>query len=422
MRIEKCFAAGLLAGLLSVTSTAMAGGIPIVGSGFSSEIATVERLKEAREAGLTGLKCMVRAPEDALAALDAAQAAGIRLCLRSKALRGTSEEAAALVNAVKGHPALGWYDLVDEPRAQTFATHGARMAEIQALDPVHPVFVNWYGRVHRRHEHWYGEGVTTYEEYTRRAVEAMPYKILSFDQYPVMNPGLFPKQPFRPATGPCLIATNWYHTLETVRDVAKERSVPFWAYALSRTLRHQPGHDYPVPTVAHMKLQHYSNLAYGAQGLQYYSYSFSPKRTKNMSHACPLDTEGRRTTVYDRLKETNRDLAARLFVFDGCDVLKVRHTGAEIPLGTQRLEPGDLPPFVLSLETPDGGAVVSRLVNGGHEYVVVVNRSPDCELTLNVSLAPGVRRVLKDGTIEDAAKWNGEYWMDPGEAEIFQSP
>ena len=83
---------------------------------------------------------------------------------------------------------------------------------------------------------------------------------------------------------------------------------------------------------------------------------------------------------------------------------------------------GDLPQWVKSLETPDGGAVVSRLVNGDKEYLVVVNRSPEKELTLKIAFAPGAKRVRTDGTIVDAVLYSGEYWLEPGTAEIFQAP
>ena len=46
-----------------------------------------------------------------------------------------------------------------------------------------------------------------------------------------------------------------------------------------------------------------------------------------------------------------------------------------------------LPKGVKSLATPDGGAVVSILENAGKLYLVVVNRSPNDELTLNIELA-----------------------------------
>ena len=97
----------------------------------------------------------------------------------------------------------------------------------------------------------------------------------------------------------------------------------------------------------------------------------------------------------------------------------MRHTGAEIPVATTRLAKEDLPPFVKSLETPDGGAVVTRLANGGREYLVVVNRSPESELTLRIDLAPGVKRVREDGTEVAAALYTGEYWLEPGAMEVF---
>ena len=127
----------------------------------------------------------------------------------------------------------------------------------------------------------------------------------------------------------------------------------------------------------------------------------------------------RRTSVFDRVREVNRRVQARAFVFKGCTVERVRHTGAEIPTATTRLAKGDLPQWVKSLDTPDGGAVVSRIANGGREYLAVVNRSPDKELTLKVNLAPGVKRVRMDGTVVDAALYSDEYWMEPGAMEVF---
>ena len=97
-------------------------------------------------------------------------------------------------------------------------------------------------------------------------------------------------------------------------------------------------------------------------------------------------------------------------------------SGEFIPAGTTPFASGDLPSWVKSLETPDGGAVVSRLTNGGKEYLVVVNRSPDKELTLKLNLAPGVKYVRYDGTVLDASLYTSEYWLDPGSAEIFQAP
>ena len=149
-----------------------------------------------------------------------------------------------------------------------------------------------------------------------------------------------------------------------VQAGTKEMPIPMYAFAQSCAYRCQDRWDFAEPQVAHMLLQQNVNLAYGAQLLQYYVYWQAPDHeSMPFTRAKPY----RRTSVFDRVREVNRQIQARAFVFAGCDVKSVRHTGKEIPTATVRLEKGDLPGWVESLETPDGGAVVSRLTNGGEE-------------------------------------------------------
>ena len=168
---------------------------------------------------------------------------------------------------------------------------------------------------------------------------------------------------------------------------------------------------------------HHSNLAYGAQGLWYYNYKKGPvPPAKMFSQGHPIAPDGRRSTVYERMRRVNNEFQDRAFVFLGAKVDKVSHTGKAIPLGTKRLSLKELPSWVRKLETPDGGAVVSQLTNNGKNYLVVVNRSPDKELTLKLDLIKGVKRVRYDGSVVDASLYTNEFWLDPGMAEIFQAP
>ena len=392
--------------------------LPIMGySGFPSTAANLEmRYREAKECGLTALMQGFGNEAQVRKCLDTAQRVGIKLLLSNRKL--FEADGSQLAAAVKDHPALMAYYVRDEPNVNDFDNLGRAVRLIQAVDSVHPSIVNWFGRVDRM-QYWYK--VPTFEEYVNQFIEKVPTPILSFDQYPVLNPGLFPTATFRPATGDCHLQTNWYHSLETVLDTSKRTGKPYWAFAICCALRHKPGNDYPIATEGHLRLQQYSNLAYGAQGLWYYQ-------------GRPLASDGKRSTVYERMRRVNREFQARAFVFLGAKVEKVRHTGvpwpgegtrltgAFIPAGTTPFASGDLPPWVKSLETPDGGAVVSRLTNGGKEYLVVVNRSPDKELTLKLDLAPGTKYVRYDGTVSDAALYTSEYWLNPGMAEIFQAP
>ena len=427
--MKRVFATGLF---FTAVAAFAADELPIMGySGFPATTPNLEmRYREAKDCGLTALMQGFGDVAQVRRCLDAAQRAGIKLLLSNRKL--FEADGSQLAAAVKDHPALMAYYVRDEPSVNDFDNLGRAVRLIQAVDSVHPSIVNWFGRVDRM-QYWYK--VPTFEEYIGQFIEKVPTPVLSFDQYPVLNPGLFPTPTFRPATGDCHLQTNWYHSLETVLDTSKKTGKPYWAFAISCALRHKPGNDYPIATEGHLRLQQYSNLAYGAQGLWYYSYHASPKNPGKMfSQGHPLASDGRRSTVYERMRRVNAEFQRRAFVFLGAKVERVRHTGVPwpgegtrltgdfLPPGTVRLTSKDLPPWVKSLETPDGGAVVSRLVNGGKEYLVVVNRSPDKEVTLKIELAEGTKYIREDGTTVEAALYTNEYWLDPGMAVIFQTP
>ena len=425
--MKKVIVSGLI---LSAVASAAAEKLPIMGySGFPHTAPNLEmRYREAKECGLTALMQSFNTAADAKKCLDMAERAGIKLLLSNrKVFEADGSQVAA---EVKDHPALMAYYVRDEPSVDDFDNLGRAVRAIQAVDAAHPSIVNWFGCVDRP-QRWYH--VPTFNEYIDQFIAKVPTPILSFDQYPVLNPGLFPTGTFRPATGDCHMQTNWYQSLEALLDTSKKTGKPYWAFALSCALRHKPGNDYPIPTEGHLRLQQYSNLAYGAQGLWYYNYRASYKDPGRMFvQGHPIASDGRRATVYERMRRVNAELQSRAFVFLGAKVGLVRHTGKQwpgfgtrltgefIPPYTTPLAAEDLPPWVKSLETPDGGAVVSRLTNGGKEYLVVVNRSPDKELTLKIALAPGVKYVRYDGTVSDAALYTTEYWLDPGMAAIFQ--
>ena len=415
--MRECVMAGVLSAMFV---TFAADELPLIA--FCSEpIAKMDkaRMEEVRDAGFTAVALVPKTAAQAVAALDAAQAAGIKASFYTDLYKTNHM---AFANAIKDHPALLFHYAWDEPDVSLLPNIGQIIRDLQSVDSVHPCVVNLFGRVYKM-KRWYG--VNSYEEYISRFLEHVPTPILSFDQYPVLINGRFPSVPFRPVNGECLVMTNWYHALETVLAASKRSRKPFWAHACLCAMRHQPDGDNPVPEEGHLRLQQYVNLAYGAQGLIYYDYRTDHRdclKSKIMIHGHALACDGKRTTVYERVRRVNLELQRRASIFLGADVKSVRHTGESVPLGVTRLSERDLPTWITRLETPDGGAVVSRLTNGDREYLVVVNRNPERELTLKIELARGAKYIREDGTSLDAALYTNEYWIDPGMAVIFQAP
>ena len=413
--------------LCTVASSAVAveAKIPILGwHGIPSKLVTAERYAEARDMGMDIL--MQSAPDvtNALRLLDLAKDAGIRLCLSMDDVRNP-DKCADTINALKGHPALALWNIVDEPQTHTFAKWGRIVSLVNEADSQHEAYVNIVGDLGLGYSNRYYGVAADYNEFLGKFLERVPVKTVSIDVYPLTSRDELPfGTSLRNGLSNVAVNEAWYNGLETVFAERKKRGLGFSGFALSTAHRNSK-RPYMEPQVPHMMLQQNVNLAYGAKMLQFFVYwpvsnSFGNGRYEWQAQPFTENAPNLRTTIYDRVREVVRRIQARAFVFVGGDVVKVRHTGEEIPRGATRLADGDLPPWVTSLETPDGGAVVSHIQNGKFAYVAVVNRSPDTELTLKIGLADGVERIRDDGSVVDAACYCGEYWLEPGAMEVFR--
>ena len=195
---------------------------------------------------------------------------------------------------------------------------------------------------------------------------------------------------------------------------------PFWAFAL--TTNYDEDHLTPQ-SLAAMRLQVYSDLAYGAQGIQYFTYwsATSAGPSGEDQRGAPISAAGKRSVVYDRVKQMSQEIKDLSWVFMGAKVVSVKHTGkGMIPLGTSRLI--NLPKAISVLETNGAPALVSVLENGPNSFVVVVNKSHLASLNLTVAGDDRLKKVLKDGTIVPANAYESTMELDAGDASIFMFP
>ena len=405
--------------------------LPIIGWGtFSEKNTSAERYSEAKEAGFTHLTQLCSSPEEAKRLLAEAEKAGIKLIIGvvSNDIKGMTDNAEALTTAVKDSPALDSYYITDEPKVSVTNDLRECVMRYAELDPAHPAYVNLFGALCDR---WTRNdearqrkftGCATHDEYIRKLYAAVPLKMISFDMYPVLSFRLLKDGDFRLHGQRVFLKERWYETLETTSALARELDIPMYAFALVTAHRHYRGQDYPVPTMEHLRLQQYSNLAYGAQALQCFMYAMERETHHGFNNA-PIVTCGRRSPVYERIREMNKEIQARAYVFVGCRVQGVWHTGFDIPLGTKRFKSECLPPFVTSFSMPaEDTAVVSWLKNGGRDYLMVVNRNPNDDISFEATFVEGTELVRRDGTRAKASLYAGYFWLDPGDAAIFAAP
>lgn len=373
------------------------GEIPIVAwHGIYCDEMTEERFREQKQAGFTinfsscGNNVMLKK------ALDAAHKAGMKLIISTPELRSEPEKT---VKQFMHHPAVAGYFLKDEPLVSEFAELGAWAKRIQSVDKEKFCYLNLFPTGGQAH--FDALGVKDYREYISSFDKEVPLPFLSFDHYPIINDS---------------IKVEWYENLEQFSDEARKVGKDFWAFAMATT-HNIPGGVYPVPTLAMLRLQMYSNLAYGAQGLQYFTY-WTPRDNSywDFQHG-PIGLDGKRTEVYDLVKEMNLELQKLSSVFLGAKVISVHHTGKHIPTHTRRLT--TLPEKVKALDTHGSGAIISQLEKGDNKYIIIVNRDFQREMQLTFVADDSVQRILKDGSLVPANHYTSTMTVLPGDIMIY---
>jgi hypothetical protein len=357
---------------------------------------SVARYREMKDAGITHSLSFFSNIDEMQKALDVADKVGVKMLVACPELKTDPEKT---VRRFMNHPAVAGYHLIDEPNMSLYPELEEWAKKIQAVDDKHFCYVNLFPNFADSTQ----LGTKNYVEYVQEYIRQIPVQFISFDYYPVLKDRL---------------SKTWYQNLEQISGEAKKADKPFWAFAL--TTNYDEDHLTPQ-SLAAIRLQVYSNLAYGAQGIQYFTY-WSATSVNSPSgedqRGAPISATGKRSVVYDRVKQMSQEIQNLSGVFLGSKVVSVRHTGlGKIPLGTLRLT--SLPKAVKVLDTNGAPAIVSVLEKGENSFLMVVNKDFLNSINLTVFGDESLKKVLKDGTVVPASAYESTLELDPGDAAIY---
>jgi len=341
--------------------------IPIIGfMGVSDKNASVINYKKMYAAGINISLMDFRDFNAAKKALNNANLANVKLILMfPSALTNKSE-----IEQIKNHNALYGYYIADEPSLSEFSFFENRILQIKRYDDTHLFYIN----LHPNHAPAKHLGTSNYAEYLEEFASKSTVQFFSFDNYPVLG---------------LKIRYEWYDNLELIRNISLKFKKPFWGFACTTI------HDeYIKPTVAAIRLQQFSNLLYGAQGLQYFRYWGHTQqemlKSKNIGYSI-VDDQGNPTPTYNIVKKVNLQIQRLAWVFFGAKADKVYHTGTEIPEGTSKLM--SVPKGFKYFSTYGKNALVSLMFNKKNRFVIIQNKSLDHNITLEYQLAEPMKIV-----------------------------
>ncbi len=360
---------------------------------------SVERYQEMRDAGITYSLTFFPNMNEVKRALNVAEQVGVKLLVSCPELKSEPEKT---VKQLMKYPAVAGYHLKDEPAIQLYPELSDWAKRIQSVDKKHFSYVNLFPNFANSKQ----LGTESYEEYVQEYLKQLPVQFVSFDYYPVFKDH---------------ISESWYENLELISAKSREAGKPFWAFVL--TTNYDNDHVTPQ-TIAAMRLQAFSDLAYGAQGIQYFTYwSATSKDTPSLEdqRGAPISATGKRSVVYDRVKQMSEEIQSLSGIFLGAKVVSVRHTGLDrIPKGTIRLT--SLPEPVKVLDTHGAPALVSVLQKDENSFLIIVNKDFQNNMKFTIYGDESLQRVLKDGTIVPAGTYEPSMELDPGDITVYMFP
>jgi hypothetical protein len=357
---------------------------------YSPDLA--EQYKEFAQAGFTHGMIGFGNIEQGRAILDAAQAAGVKVLVM---LFQSGVSGPEVAMALKDHPALAGYFIMDEPGARQFPEMTRQAKEILAVDPdpSKVVLINLLPNYATNHQ----LGIRSWEpyyQYVHKFMSEVPVNVLSVDHYPIDRLNVSPK---------------WYDNLQAMQEAARLCKIPWWSFIATIGFNQTPD-----PSLGSMRIQYYTNLAFGAMGIEHWYYWYYQG---GRAHA--IDAEGKRTKTWEIDRRVNREVQAQAGVFVGSDVRRVRWAGTMPP-------PPEIKPYeprggILSLEAGNKGTIVSELWKDNYRFLVIVNQDYLEPMPLSVTWRDRMRvgLVQKDGSVQMLPEASLKMDVEPGDAAIL---
>ena len=311
-------------------------------------------------------------------AIKSVEGTGVKLVIP---FQGLWVDVGPIVNQFKDSNELwGWY-IADEPSIDRLHDLKTFINKIQVFDPNHPFYVNLLPIYAPKSL----LGDKTYDEYLKECIEALSLPFLSYDHYPFTNQG---------------IRKDFFKNLRVVSSIANSYSIPFWAFACSVKY----SGSVPTPELRHMKLEVFSALAFGAQGIEYFTYT-TPRKEHGGDHFsnAPIGKDKKQSMTYSYVKKVNARVRSMEPYFSDAEPVFVGSVGNGLLEGVDVYKDYWLPPEIESISSSQT-SLVSWLVNNRSSIIVVVNTDLYRSSTIRIGFKKDVKKLSDDGQLVSASE------------------
>lgn len=277
--------------------------------------------------------------KEVLAGLKACEGTGVKLVTSCWEQKFQTRD---FILRVKDSPNLAFYFTDDEPTKADFSELKKKISERNFYDGKHLCYVNLMPNYATTDQ----LNAASYEDYIESYIKLIRPSMISFDFYPFRYSG------FR---------DGYYDNLIFISSICKKNRIPFWGFIMSST-----NDEYPVINEAYLRFQAAINLAFGAKGLQYFTYSLPAKSFKTAI----LNEDFSKTDIYDIIKGINLDILKYSNVWLNSNVIYVWFVGENPPAP---LDKNYKLRCLKQIKADGPGFVTSYIKSRGKEYLIAIN-------------------------------------------------
>lgn len=307
------------------------------------------------------------------------EGSGVKLMLSHPALLRPND-VKDFVDKFKDNPNVCGWDLSDEPHFDRLPNLAKCYQILHETDSTKLIFINLIGG---KIPLFTGKS-PTYVAYLDTVKRLIHPEIWSYDLYPICTKD----------DKKVIDFDGFYYDMEIFSALSASTGRPFWAYCMSQPYQSK-AMTRPAPTEADLRWESFSPLAYGAQGIVYWTYARRASTDEKYLSA-PINSEGEKTPIWYAAQKVNHEIKRYNSVFAGCKLIEVRHTGKKLYRGTRALK-GSFG-GITSITTGKEGVMCSRLKNNDKEYLVIVNHTPEKAQKVQIKFASTATLLLPDST------------------------
>lgn len=303
------------------------------------------------------------------------------------------------VKEYDNNPAVYGYYVKDEPSASLFPLIAKIGAAIEKRSKK-PWYVNLLPT--------YASAVSqlqteTYDAYVRDFIKICKPKYLAYDHYALLEGGK--------------MRAGYWENMNRFYSIAKEHNLP--VIPVIQSVAHMLYRDMAE---ADLMFQVYSHLAYGAKGIQYFTY-FSP-RLGNYRNA-PIDHFGGKTSTWYHVQTINRRLAILAPKLLDLKWVRSYHFGNAIPVeyGVVGADEASLVKEVKNHDGATPNVLIGELKDSsGADYIMIANKDLTNSIGVSLTFKTTPKSMHEFGRFSGKLEpWSGENaWMAPGEGVLMK--